>query len=430
MKITSLEIENFRGIRQASFTFHRRLNVFIGENGAGKTTILNCLAILLSKLTAPVAAPTSSGRVFSREDISHGADVTRATVCVELLGRSCTWMAGRSTRREKQSLSRLEEVRAASAEINRRLDTDQEANVPLVCLYAPSRSVESVPLRIRRGQPRPDQVEALEKSLSGRREDMDFGQFFSWYRNREDVENERYRLCHENNQCKTPLALDPQLTAVRTALQTLMPGFHRLRVRRRPRLQMVVTKGEEEFRIEELSDGEKCLLAMVADMARRMAMANPSLKNPLEAEAVFLIDEMELHLHPAWQRSIISRLLAVFPKSQFFVTTHSPQILGEVEDTDSIWIMAQGQPHHPARAYGLTSDEILGEIMRTGERAGEVEKELARIAALITDEDFDEVRRTARTLAQRTGVIPALLKVNAVLTMLGEEQADLESENA
>ena len=222
---------------------------------------------------------------------------------------------------------------------------------------------------------------------------------------------------------------DSQLNAVRNALELLMPEYHSLRVRRSP-LRMVVTKGEEEFRLEELSDGEKCLLVLIADMARRMAMANPAMENPLEAEAVFLIDEIELHLHPSWQRRILPGLLRVFPHSQFFVTTHSPQVLGEVEDTQSIWCMVQGiQPYHPERAYGLTSGEILGELMGTADRSAVVEKELDHINSLIDEEKFDEARQQIRNLAQKTKNIPSLLYFNTILTMLGEEQVDLENCN-
>ena len=64
MKVTSLEISNFRGIRQARFAFHKRLNVFAGANGSGKTSLLTCLAMLLSRLTVPIAAPTRFGRRF------------------------------------------------------------------------------------------------------------------------------------------------------------------------------------------------------------------------------------------------------------------------------------------------------------------------------------------------------------------------------
>ena len=78
--------------------------------------------------------------------------------------------------------------------------------------------------------------------------------------------------------------------------------------------------------IAQLSDGEKCLVAMAGDIARRMVLAMPKAPNPLETEAVVLIDEIELHLHPGLQRTILPRLRKAFPKAQLIVTTHSPPL--------------------------------------------------------------------------------------------------------
>jgi predicted ATP-binding protein involved in virulence len=80
-----------------------------------------------------------------------------------------------------------------------------------------------------------------------------------------------------------------------------------------------------------LSDGEKCLLAMVGDLARRLAIANPDYPDALQGEAIVLIDEIELHLHPSWQRNIIPALKRTFPKCQFIITTHSPQVLSYIQ---------------------------------------------------------------------------------------------------
>lgn len=78
----------------------------------------------------------------------------------------------------------------------------------------------------------------------------------------------------------------------------------------------------------QLSDGEKCTLALFGDIARRLAIANPSLDDPLQGDGVVLIDELELHMHTSWQRKVISMLKKTFPNIQFIITTHSPQILG------------------------------------------------------------------------------------------------------
>ena len=80
MKITSLNIKNFRGIKNANFSFHNRLNIFIGDNGVGKSAILNCMAILLSKMTYRLLYQKNNGRIFTGGDISHCEKYTKKRV--------------------------------------------------------------------------------------------------------------------------------------------------------------------------------------------------------------------------------------------------------------------------------------------------------------------------------------------------------------
>ena len=77
---------------------------------------------------------------------------------------------------------------------------------------------------------------------------------------------------------------------------------------------------------------------MVGDLARRIAIANPALEDPLAGVGVVLIDEVDLHLHPGWQRHVVSALEETFPNCQFLVSTHSPQIVSHVAP-ERIWIL-------------------------------------------------------------------------------------------
>ena len=92
-------------------------------------------------------------------------------------------------------------------------------------------------------------------------------------------------------------------------------------------LSLVVTHGGECLNIAQLSDGYKTLLGLVIDLSSRMAMANPHLNDPLAAESIVMIDELDLHLHPSWQQRVMGDLLQTFTGSQFIVTTHSPFIV-------------------------------------------------------------------------------------------------------
>ena len=77
---------------------------------------------------------------------------------------------------------------------------------------------------------------------------------------------------------------------------------------------------------------------------------------------IILIDEIDLHLHPSWQRKICHALVKTFPNCQFVITTHSPQILGELK-TDEIWLLNDFNFYRPDSSFGLTSNQILDEVM-------------------------------------------------------------------
>ena len=206
------------------------------------------------------------------------------------------------------------------------------------------------------------------------------------FRNTEDLEGERIR-----DDAKYQ---DKQLVAVRNAIHTLIPEFDDLRVRRKP-LKMTVNKNGQELIINQLSDGEKCLLAMVGDIARRLAIANPSLDDPLQGEGIVLIDEIELHLHPQWQHKIIPRLTETFTNCQFIVTTHSPQVLSHVQP-ENIYIL-QSTPNgiiasHPENSYGRDSNQILEDYMGTPERPQDIKDKILEIFRVIYKNDLGQAK--------------------------------------
>jgi predicted ATP-binding protein involved in virulence len=87
----------------------------------------------------------------------------------------------------------------------------------------------------------------------------------------------------------------------------------------------------KRFPMHELSDGLRNTISMIADIAYRMAVLNPQLKNPVkETSGIVLIDEVDLHLHPQWQQRITGILTEIFPKIQFIVTTHAPAVIASV----------------------------------------------------------------------------------------------------
>ncbi len=146
-------------------------------------------------------------------------------------------------------------------------------------------------------------LSALEKDQIW---NADYKLFYEWFRDQEGAENKEKLE-------KGKAFVDRQLDAVRQAIYTFIPSFSNLYFHwTSPQGLMVTKKDFGDFRIEQLSGGEQCLLAMVGDLARKLAIANPERINPLEGDGVVFIDEVDLHLHPTWQSSILEKLKKPF----------------------------------------------------------------------------------------------------------------------
>ena len=407
MRIQSIDIAGFRGIPELSLDFSEGINVLVGINGAGKSAVLDCAAILLSRLIGRIRSSTGTGRFFSESDINNDVRETGNSIEIHFRGETVQWRVtkGRKGRR-KQRITGLEQLRTHVDLLHSELEANESFTLPLAVYYPVNRAVLDIPLRIRTKH-RFDRLAAYDQALSGSW--SSFRIFFEWFRQREDLENEQ-RL-------ENPRFRDHQLQAVRTATEHLLPGFRSLKVRRSP-LRMVVEKNGEELIVNQLSDGEKCTLAMVGDLARRMAVANPHMKDPLVAEAVVLVDEIDLHLHPSWQRTLASTLKKTFPHCQFVLSTHSPAILSHL-DPNSIWMLERTscgiEARRPDQAYGQTVDRVLEDIMNVPARPVEIGDELAKLFLVIEQGKLKKARRILRELKGEIGIDPDLVKADVLI---------------
>ncbi len=178
--------------------------------------------------------------------------------------------------------------------------------------------------------------------------------------------------------------------------------------------------------VAQLSDGERSVLALVLDLTRRLVQANPGVADPAaNAGAVVLIDELELHLHPMWQRSIVGILTQTFPKCQFIATTHSPQVIGAVQHSGVTLLVDDGPPIRPSQTFGMDSNWILRHIMEADDRNPEVRQALDSIIKLIRDGDIAKSRAQIAKLRRAIGESPDLAAADAMAS-----RAELLSEVA
>jgi predicted ATP-binding protein involved in virulence len=263
--------------------------------------------------------------------------------------------------------------------------------------------VVDVPERIRTTHKFENQLATYEGSLDV---GANFRVFFEWFKDQEDQE-------------KDSVPGDPALPIgiVRAAISQFT-GFTGVRIKRRPVTQMVLSKNGQETPVAQLSDGEKIYLSLVADLARRVGMAVPGSIDASEATGIVLIDEVELHLHPKWQREIILRLAEVFPKIQFLVTTHSPQVVGE-SARDRTWLVQNNQPSQvlfPVElAFGASSDLILEAVMGATDRDGTTKEAIRRLYDQMPQRDWESIRAGINALEQNIPGDPEITRLRATL---------------
>lgn len=268
------------------------------------------------------------------------------------------------------------------------------SGMPIFVNYGVNRTVMDIPLRIRNTHIF-DKESAFEKAIESK---IDFRTFFEWFRYQEDLENQ-IRVREDVNY------VDISLKAVKDAVYTMLENVSNLRIERNP-LAMKVDKNGISLRVEQLSDGEKCTIALFGDLARRLALANPNSINPLLGSGVVLIDEIELHMHPSWQRRILPTLKKCFPNIQFIVTTHSPQVLGELDDSYNIFSIEKQDDdviYKPITSLiGWDSNYILKHFMGTDNLNMGTQKLIENIYDLIVEGKLNESEQLVETFEKLT----------------------------
>ena len=362
MKLERVEIENYRAIEQLTLRLDPSLTVFHGDNAHGKTSILSAIAVGLGSI--PRLLPGVSGIDFRKTDRRGWQFLRVELTTTEGVAWDRRRTFGQITRRAITRRS-LKEVVDAIVSADR--DGQEPLDLPIVAFYDTDRAVFDQPRRRRGFETEFLRYAALEGALSAR---TDFKDFFKWFYAKENEELREQRLRRDFD-----FRLK-DLDAVRQAIMSMIPGASEPHTELNPLRFMVFLKLEsmkaERLSLDELSGGYRNALALSADLARRMAQGNPHLDDPLTSEAIVLIDEVELHLHPSWQQRVLTDLSATFPNTQFIVSTHSPQVLTTVGPEHIVSLQREdghivaGQAS--AATYGAEAGDVLSTVMGVDER--------------------------------------------------------------
>jgi predicted ATP-binding protein involved in virulence len=398
MRIKKLTLENYRGFRELTLDLERDLTVLVGLNGSGKTSVLMALATMCSFiLLSEFGKRRESLTVWRFEDLDlhRDANSLRSSILVtngaDAKPYSLDQPYGRGDllsddpHPDAHAILRGGSVLVVFYQTSRSVGPESE-------IFSPPAPLDR--LKNARLAP-PEVVDALapQEPFDG---SAAFGPLFRWFKEREDLENEAKVSARE-------LSLeDPELRAVRQVIAAMLDGFSEPRVQREP-LHLLVRKGPENLAIDQLSDGEKSLLTLAADLGRRLLLRYRGTAEPLHGEAVVLIDEVEQHLHPGWQRTVLPKLRNIFPGCQFIVTTHSPQVLSSV-DRDEVILLDNFQVARPQyQTHGRDSNAILRELLGVEERPPEAGKAIHRIGSLLDDGKIEDAKSLLADLEQQLG---------------------------
>lgn len=419
MKITRLSLDNVRAFEEAEFTFNPGFNLIIGINGAGKSTALDAIRFCGSHLLAALQKMPFKPFGFGIDDIHGDAPFAEAALHLSFSDDADAFVRLREWREQvaAETTENVERLRREILETARPRDrlrnqlrelqetvspaepvffypsksdlkarATREPSAPLMMHYSTSRSImnEQAERKSAAGTSQLAYVNALQSNA------LSLRQFADWMRAQMELASERPASRHLVN-------------GISTALERFLPGYSNLRPSAESASRVEIDISGTTLDVRQLSDGERSVLALILDIAKRLAQANPRLDDPLtSAHAVILIDEIDLHLHPQWQRKIVGNLETTFPSCQFIATTHSPQIVGEVPH-ERIQMIRDGRIYSPSRSFGIDSSRVLEEVMGADSRNPTVDNEISRIARLIRDRKANEARAAIKALSDEIG---------------------------
>jgi predicted ATP-binding protein involved in virulence len=347
MNVSALKLTNFRGFKNLELGFNDRINIFLGLNGAGKTSILDAISMNINHGIARLSTSNEKGEFFPEHFMTKNDVHFSAKDCTNEL----TYILDKKEVKYslKQNIFETGFSYLGDAFSKYFLDVqntiNHETNLPLVVYYNAQQNYE-VKFNDRKKEERFKQLNAYKNACNKRL--FSFYDFNAWFKEQEDIENE-VRLRQNPNFKLRELSIVRD--AIRLFLNKLQPNilnetYSDLAIIRAKPLdddnfnfdiksegELFIKKNGNFIKLEQLSDGEKKLILVVADIASRIAQLNPSLENPLEnAKGIILFDELEQHLHPAWQRTIIHALSTTFSQIQWFFTTHSETVVVSLLD--------------------------------------------------------------------------------------------------
>lgn len=359
LNISQITIQNFRGYKHYTVSLHPKLTILVGENGAGKTSILEAISCALGPFLTSI--PDAKGKTIKKSDIRIAGNTVAdfCKVTIETFS-NLSW----DVIIKGAEKSNVPSIGYASLSAYAKNLIEEDAPLPLIAYFGTNRTV-STPGKIAFD---PFEVstraEGYENALDAKNNYLSIKSWFS------KIEIDELILKDSN---KSFAQTHPAKRILTRAIKQVIGNIKNIQFDKVERDVKVEWHQNDHpstsLTLEQLSEGYRSMVTLIIDLVRRAFKLNPQLSDPLSVDGIVLIDEIELHLHPRWQQKVIGDLCTLFPNIQFVVTTHSPQVLTTVRGESIRTISCQeshaGMVDSPYGAEsGRVMEEILGVLQR------------------------------------------------------------------
>jgi predicted ATP-binding protein involved in virulence len=408
--LTSVTLENFRSFESVSFRFANRLTVVFGKNGAGKSSVIDALALRFHGELSDAGVEGTAGVWLTKEDWRRVAKSFGDRLVYEPSFPPAVGLRGFFGKETESTLEDLygpgDGCSILSNDISDTLQSSVAANLPVFAVFLAARRYDAQRLDLSN-----DPITRTD----GYRNCLDVARgsevLISWFK-RQLLK--RGRAGVDSSEAE----------AVLSVLISAVPGLVSVEYDA-DLADLVVNFGSGEVPFGSLSDGQRGFFGMIAEIAIRCTQLNPHLNGEALrlTEGLVLVDEIDLHLHPEWQRQIVRSLVETFTNLQFVITTHSPIVLSEVQGSSIIDLDRPEAGFTPAlSAFGMDSAWVTRHVMHAATRPQWAQKRLEEVEQAIDDGRNSDALGLIRSLREDLGepLDPELIRWEAFVGEAGE----------
>jgi predicted ATP-binding protein involved in virulence len=387
MIIKSIKLENYRCFEEFNIDFDENLTVIVAENGVGKSSVLDALSVALGLFVGGFDTGKDSGfttddvrlNVINRDNATKMVDM-ESVYPVTLLakgkieGLSSEWSRALNGEKSKTTVKDASALKKYAKKLQAEVRNNSvNIELPIISYYGTGR-LWDISQTSSDNKNSFSRLFGYDKALEPA--SKNYREFAKWFENESKAEYDKLIEKIQTQATIKDFSIEESkaLNNIREAVNTCLKVSEWNNIRYNIQFKKITANHPEQgtIPVSRLSDGVRSMLAMIADIAYRCTKLNPHLSNaPKETKGIVLIDEIEMHLHPRWQQRVIPNLQEAFPKIQFIITTHSPQVLTTVQPESIRGLVMDDNRiiSIPVDfSYGAKSHELLMQIFGVNER--------------------------------------------------------------